>query len=229
MSMTPYNNNFNWFKRFFDRNSGGGGNLIRRGQSGFFDIDPLRQFEEMEREMNEMFDRFNYISKNSPKELVREYETSEGDKVREVGPIVYGYSMSIGSDGRPKITEFGNIKHQFNKKRLDNNEVIDTDIIGPQITAEREPLADVSDTDSEVKVVIEMPGVRKENIKINVVDEQVEVVTDDAQRKYHKTVDLPEGTDIESAKSTYNNGILEINFKKKKKVAKAKGKEIKID
>ena len=47
---------------------------------------------------------------NAPKELVREYQTPEGEKVREVGPIVYGYSMTIGPDGKPHVREFGNVK-----------------------------------------------------------------------------------------------------------------------
>ena len=45
-----------------------------------------------------------------PKDLIKEYETPEGAKVREVGPIVYGYSMTIGPDGKPNIQEFGNVK-----------------------------------------------------------------------------------------------------------------------
>ena len=64
----------------------------------------------MHREMNRMFNVFNDISTNAPKELVREYETLDGDKVREVGPIVYGYSMTIGPDGKPHVKEFGNVK-----------------------------------------------------------------------------------------------------------------------
>lgn len=229
--MIPYNN-FDWFKRFFDRNND---LMRRRGEhaAGFFDIDPWREFEEMEREMNNMFDQFDYISKNSPKELIREYETPEGAKVREVGPIVYGYSMTIGPDGKPKVTEFGNIKHSAKRglgRSSSTSRGTNTDFnLGPQITAEREPLADVSVTDNEVKVVIEMPGVKKDNIKINALDGEVEVLTNDTQRKYHRTVELPEETDVDTAKSTYNNGILEITFNKKKKDAKPKGKEIKID
>jgi len=44
---------------------------------------------------------------------VREYETPEGDKVQEVGPLVYGYSMTVGPEGRPKVREFGNIKRPY--------------------------------------------------------------------------------------------------------------------
>ena len=47
----------------------------------------------MEREFEEGFKQFK---SNTPKDLVREYETPEGTKVREYGPFVYGYSMTVG-------------------------------------------------------------------------------------------------------------------------------------
>ena len=55
-------------------------------------------------------DTFRNIETKTPKDLVREYETSEGGKVKEYGPFVYGYSMTIGPDGKPKVREFGNVK-----------------------------------------------------------------------------------------------------------------------
>jgi HSP20 family protein len=98
----------------------------------------------------------------------------------------------------------------------------------PHVTAEREPLVDVNPTDKEVKVVLEMPGVKKEDIRINAYDEAVEVTAQNTQRKYHKTIELPQDANTETAKSTYHNGILEITFNKRKN-AKPKGKEIKVD
>jgi HSP20 family protein len=89
-------------------------------------------------------------------------------------------------------------------------------------------LVDVNTTDKEVKVVLEMPGVKKEDIKINAFDGSVDVIANNPQRKYHKTVELPQDADIETVKSTYNNGILEITFNKKENI-KPKGKEIKIE
>jgi HSP20 family protein len=56
----------------------------------------------------------------------------------------------------------------------------------------------------------------------------VEVKSEDPQRKYHKTIDLPLDADVQTAKSKYTNGILEITFEKKKE-AKPKGKQIKIE
>jgi HSP20 family protein len=74
-----------------------------------------------------------------------------------------------------------------------------------------------------------MPGVSKENIKINAYDGSVEIsTTEGAQRKYREIIELPSEADIETAKSSYNNGILEITFKKKQQ-STPKGKEIKID
>jgi HSP20 family protein len=211
-----------WINRFFETGLGKG----RARGFGLFSRDAFSDFDDIHKEMNRMFDAFNDISNNAPKELVREYETKEGGKVREVGPIVYGYSMTIGPDGKPHVREFGNVKS------LNNNTVkkigTQPDTVS-QISAEREPLVDVNMTDKEVKVVVEMPGIRKEDIKIKAYDSQVEVTTSkDAQRKYHKNIELPELAEVETARSAYNNGILEITFDKKK-VTKPAGKEIKIE
>ena len=150
---------------------------------------------------------------------MKEYKTSEGGTVREVGPMVYGYSMTIGPDGRPRVREFGNVKRPssfgFGGFR-------------PEIAGEMEPMIDVVSTDKEVKVTVEMPGVSKDKIKIDAYNSMVEVKSKDPQRKYHKKIDLPLEADLETAKSKYNNGILEITFDKKKET-KPKGKEIKVE
>ena len=73
-----------------------------------------------------------------------------------------------------------------------------------------------------------MPGVRKENIKINAYEKTVEITTEDPERKYHKMIEVPVDIDIDSAKSSCNNGILEIIFKKKDQ-EKPKGRQINIE
>ena len=191
---------FDWSRRFF-------------GRRGFFG-DMFRGFDEMKRDMEREFEG---MEKRIPKDLVREYTTSEGGKVSEVGPMVYGYSMTVGPDGKPRIREFGNVK----PSRLGFS-----GFSGPQISSETEPLIDVATTDKEVKVVVEMPGVSKDKIKVDAYDNTVEVKSEDPQRKYHRTIEIPPETDIETAKSAYNNGILEITFKKKERT---KGKTIKVE
>jgi HSP20 family protein len=200
---------FDWYRRFFSgmgRRGFGGG--------GFFD-DMFRGFDQMRREMEREFED---MEKRIPKDLVREYTTPEGGKIREAGPFVYGYSMTVGPDGKPRVREFGNIKPSRGFGGMAR----------PEISGELEPLVDITTTDNEVKVVIEMPGINKNNIRINAYDQTLEVKSDDPKRKYHKSIEVPPETDIETARSTYNNGILEITFKKKDQ-AKSKGKTIKVE
>jgi HSP20 family protein len=213
---------YDFFRRFFGSSRGNIEGIDSSGarQGEWNRRDFFREFDDMQREMERMFEeQFGDIQSKAPKELVREYQTPEGEKVREVGPIVYGYSMTIGPDGKPHVREFGNVK-SLGGAGLGG--------IKPQILPEREPLADVNTTDNEVKVILEMPGIKKEDIKINAYEGPVEVIADNPQRKYHKTIELPKDADIETSRSTYNNGVLEVIFNKKKTM-KPKGREIKIE
>lgn len=194
----------------------------RRGLFGGSRGDIFGQFDEMRKEMEKMFEeQFKDIQTKAPKDLIREYETPGGGKVREMGPFVYGYSMTIGPDGKPRVREFGNVRSPLAGFGLGAT-------TRPLISSEREPLADITAKDKEIKVILEMPGVNKENIKINAYDTTLEVRSDDPQRKYHEVIDLPPEADIETAKSSYRNGILEITFNKKEQT-KPKGKQINIE
>jgi len=77
--------------------------------------------------------------------------------------------MTVGPDGKPKVREFGNVKTPLRNRGFFR--------MAPEISSEREPLADVTTTDKEVKVVVEMPGVMKSNIKISAYNNSVEVQT----------------------------------------------------
>ena len=206
---------FDWLNRFF------GGGIRSRGW-GISIPDIFRNIDAMMRDMEtEVQDMFKNMESKTPKDLVREYETPGGGKVREYGPYVYGYSMTIGPDGKPKVREFGNVKATGHAGGFFRTT--------PVISSERQPLADVTTTDKDVKVVVEMPGVGKENIKVNAYNSSIEIsTTENAPRKYHEVIEIPEEADIGSAKSTYNNGILEITFKKKQQ-SKGIGTQINVD
>ncbi len=129
--------------------------------------------------MERLFEETIQDVEKVPKDLVREYQTPTGDKVREVGPIIYGYSVTVGADGKPIVREFGNVKPVLGARRGE-----------PQLTSEREPLADIVTTDKEVKVIVEMPGISKEDIKVNAFENRVEISTSEkGERKYHKIVE----------------------------------------
>jgi len=210
MSIEP----FDWMSGFFGSDNW----PFSRGTRRRFN--PFGSYDEIKREMERDFEEsFRNIEKMVPKDLIKEYDTAQG-KVREIGPLVYGSSVTIGPDGKPKVKEFGN----FKPSQLGGSGYFGS----PMITSEREPMSDVTETDKEVKVVVEMPGVSKENIKINAYENKVEVKTEATKRKYHEVIEIPVDADIETAKSNYNSGILEIIFKKKVE-GKPKGKNITVD
>lgn len=178
--------------------------------SGWFfeDIDEmLRDIEEM---MNKELKEF---TSRIPKGYVRERKLPDGRKIRELGPFVYGYSMTISPNGKPVIREFGNIQPS---KR------------GPMIKEERDPLVDVVNTDGEVKVVAELPGVNKKDIKLHVLDDILTISVNTPDHKYYKEIKLPTEVKPKNAKTSYKNGVLEVTLQKTEK-RQAKGKSIKIE
>ncbi|MEM3616402.1 MAG: archaeal heat shock protein Hsp20 [Candidatus Bathyarchaeia archaeon] len=178
-------------------------------RSWFFeDID--RMFREMEKWMEEEFKEF---TSRIPRDYVRERKLPNGSTIKEWGPFVYGYSIKIGPDGKPEIQEFGNVK----PTRL-----------GPKVKEEREPLVDIVETDNEIHVVAELPGVEKEDIKLHGTEDTLTISVDTPQRKYYKELTLPAKVNVKEAKTQYKNGVLEVTLPKIKE-KKPKGEPLKIE
>ena len=179
-------------------------------RSWFFgDID--RMFREMEKMMEEEFKTF---TSRVPKDYVKERKLPDGTTVREWGPFVYGYSVKIGPDGKPEIREFGNVKPSR---------------FGPRVKEEREPLVDIIETDGEIHIVAELPGVEKDDIKLHGTENTLTISVDTPQRKYYKEITLPAKVKVKETKTEYKNGVLEITLRKIKEEKKPKGEPIGID
>ena len=84
----------------------------------------------------------------------------------------------------------------------------------------RDPLADVMDADGEIRVIIELPGVEKEDVKLSGTDDKLTISVDTPQRKYFKEVELPAKVDSKKATSKYKNGVLDVTIPKKKEEEK---------
>ncbi len=164
------------------------------GPWGFPDIDEMMR--EMERAFSE---QFKDLEKELPKSLVRESKTPDGGVKKEIGPIVYGYSVTIGPDGKPVVREFGNVRSGEGKP-------------WKAVQDKREPLVDVVSSGKEVRVIAEMPGVNKEDINVTVNEKSVVISVDREERGYYKELELPDIVDPKGARSMYNNGILEVTI-----------------
>ncbi|MEM0286817.1 MAG: archaeal heat shock protein Hsp20 [Nitrososphaerota archaeon] len=174
-----------WFRKRFSR--------------GFFFPDIDEMIKDMERE----FERsFKEIQSKIPQNYVRERKLPDGSITKEWGPFIYGYSMTLGPDGKPVIREFGNIR---------------PGLPGPtpfEFKGAREPFFDVLDEAETVKVVVELPGVEKQDINLEATDKSLTVSVDTERKKYHKEIELPAEVDPSSAKSSFKNGVLEVTLRK---------------
>ena len=166
----------------------------------------MMEFDEFDSLFRRMMRPFKELD-----EIWDEMKTS--GNVQTFGPYYYGYTMTVGPDGKPVVKEYGNIRP------------------GLLPTAEtREPLVDVivDDKEKTLKLVAEMPGVEKKDIKTEVIGRTVNIDAEHGDRKYHTKVPIKHKVDEDSVKAAYANGILEVSFKLKEE-DRSKGKTITVD
>ncbi len=106
----------------------------------------------------------------------------------------------------------------------------------------REPYTDIQETDKEVILTAEMPGIKKGDIKVNTTEDSIEISAETKREEkeekkgflrkersysgYYRRYTLPSKVDPEKAKATYNNGVLEIKLPK---TEIKKGKNIRVE
>ena len=173
-------------------------------------------FDDFDKNFEQMFQELEL-----PKDLVRERKLPDGGTVKEMGPFVYGYSFSVGPDGKPVVREFGNVKPSLrggpfgaSKPRLD-------------VKDEREPLVDTMVQSETVKVVAELPGVEKSDIALECDGRNLVLKVDNDKHRYYKSLELPVDVDPDTSKASYKNGVLELILNRKSPGNKPK--QIKID
>jgi HSP20 family protein len=129
------------------------------------------------------------------------------------GPFYYGYTMTVGPDGKPVVKEYGNVKPGL----LPTSDA-------------REPLVDtlIDEKEKVLKLVAEMPGVEKKDVKVVVEDKTVQIDAEHGEKKYHVKVPIKYKVDKDSAKASYTNGILELKFSLVEH-EKPKGKTVEVE
>ncbi|MEM3437540.1 MAG: Hsp20/alpha crystallin family protein [Nitrososphaerales archaeon] len=117
-------------------------------------------------------------------------------------PIIYGFSMKIEPNGKPILKLFGD-------KKLSEEGF-------------REPFYDqfVDESKGELKLIVELPGVEKEDIDLNAIEDELTLSAFHGDRKYKAKINFKIPVDPESAFASYRNGILEVTFKIKDKTNK---------
>jgi HSP20 family protein len=135
------------------------------------------------------------------------------DELKRGEPLVYGFNIRVGPDGKPSIQQFGNVKPT---------------IKGPRKTDSREPLVDVIEREKDITVIVELPGVDKSKIKLNTTERMLTISAPGEEADFFKELKLPAAVDPKSAKASYKNGVLEVCLEKREK-SQPKAENIKIE
>ncbi|MCL6579550.1 MAG: Hsp20/alpha crystallin family protein [Candidatus Bathyarchaeota archaeon] len=99
--------------------------------------------------------------------------------------------------------------------------------LAPKLIEEiREPLTDVFEEEDKIKVYVELPGVEKDDIQLNLIGNSVELKA----KNFYKIIALPtQCLNFDHVISKYKNGVLEITIPKKEPQGTNERYSIKIE
>ena len=115
---------------------------------------------------------------------------------------VYGFTVKSGIGPKaPTIEPFGNVRRQPEGDAVEVHEI-------------REPMVDLFDEPSHVLIVMEVPGIRAEDVTLELQDDVLAFSAAGPEKKYRKEVLLPESFTAAQMTSTCHNGVLVIRLDK---------------
>ncbi len=117
------------------------------------------------------------------------------------GKFVPSFGANIASHKEINVPEFENDRSMTLEERHEKSE-FSTDII---------------ETDEEISVTINIPGVEKEDIDLNVTDGSLEIIINTPKVRYHKIHKLPCDVKPKVTIASYKNGVLDRVMKRKEK------------
>lgn len=104
------------------------------------------------------------------------------------------------------------------------------------------PRADMSETEKEYELTVELPGMSEKDIELNITDDMISLKGEKksqretrekdyyiAERSYgsvHRTFSMPSGVELDKVKASFLNGVLTVHMPKTKE---ARSKPRKVD
>jgi HSP20 family molecular chaperone IbpA len=86
------------------------------------------------------------------------------------------------------------------------------EVMVPARPANFEPTADVQRIGDEVKVVVDLPGITADSLRLGVRNGKLVIDAGDADNHYHASAVLPP-VDTASMQHSIKNGVLEVTFR----------------
>lgn len=166
-------------------------------------FDSEEDLEDLLNEFEKLFDEFEI---EIPEELTH-YEEEYEDDTKQ---YIKGYSIIIGPNKKPIIKKFENSDLKNTNKTL---------------MKKKELITDIMDRHDKINIILEIPKVEKENIKVKCDEKSVEIkayskIKKDEEKSsssiiYEKKIKLSKKILPKTLVSKYNNGILELILNKK--------------
>jgi HSP20 family protein len=158
--------------------------------------------EDKRRDLRDMLDDLDEYFENLQKEIEVAVKDSVLGASHSIKPFVAGFSFNMGPEGKPTVQIFGNTPIRGEGYRSPISEQI------------------VDEKNGTLRLLLEMPGVEKDDIKVEATDDTAVITAEHDAKKYRAEMGLKSPVRADSGKAEYKNGMLEISFSLKDKANK---------
>ena len=149
--------------------------------------------EDRRRNLRDMLDELDRYFEELEKDLQNSMRRAFGEGKQLSVPFVGGFSMKMGPEG-PSIQFFGDNPRQSDGFRSPLTEQV------------------VDEKNGSLRIVVDLPGVNKENIEISATERGVSVKAEQDARRYRAEIPLRAEVDPDTGNAECKNGVLEITF-----------------
>ena len=149
--------------------------------------------EDRRKNLRDMLDELDRYFEELEKDLQDSVRHALVEGRHLAGPFVGGFSMQVGPDG-PSIQFFGDNPQQKGGFRSPLSEQV------------------VDEKTGVLRILIDMPGVEKEDVSVSATERTVIVKAERGSRRYGSELGLKAEVDPDTGKAEYKNGVLEISF-----------------
>jgi len=158
--------------------------------------------EDKRKDLRDMLDELDDYFDNFQKEIEDVVKNSILGARQSVKPFIAGFSFNLGPEGKPSVQIFGNNPVSGDGFRSPISEQV------------------VDEKTGTLRLLLEMPGVEKDDIKVEATEDTAVITAENDGRKYRAELGLKTPVKPDSGKAEYKNGILEISFSLKDKANK---------
>ena len=146
------------------------------------------------RDLRDMLDELDGYFEDFEKDIEKTVRNAFFGSDRQDKPFIAGFRFNMNPEGKPSVQIFGN-----NPVRRDGF---------------RSPISEqvVDEKGGVLRVILEMPGVEKEDIRVDATKESCVITAERGEKHYRAEMEFKVPVRPESGKAEYKNGMLEILF-----------------